>query len=483
MEVESKKPSLERRDRQNPPGTSKDLDNSIYDGVAFSVSAGIGDNYIPAAAILNGAGALQVGLLSAIPQFIGSLLQFLSFPLMRRIGSRKAMVLGGVALQSISWLAVAATMFYPGELSFWVMLGAFSLGVGISLMVNPAWASWIADLVPENQRPHFFASRNRLMNLALFVSTFAAGIMLRDLSASLGVRIAFALIFLAAFLARALTYYFHNKVSEPEFRPMMMHEVHLKHLFLLPAYKKELTFLIFISLMNFATQVASPFFTPYMLQSLGFDLAGIGFVSAVAIIVKVASLPYWGSMIDRFGNKKVLAVCSVGAALVPAIWLLSRDFYHILIFNAFSGFVWAGFDLCAFNYLLSSVSRELRASYVSKYNLFNGFLYTAGSLAGGIAISSIGNSLLFGFAAIPVIFIASTVMRLSVSLALLPRIPEKELPSTHTERHLLLKVLAVYPAQGAIMTVMHGWNITHRVIDAGKSTGMKFIHNVGSLKK
>ncbi len=465
-------------EQQGMKGSKKDLNNSIYDGVLFSLMTGLGDNFLPAAAVLGGATSFQIGLLSAIPSLAGSVFQFFAGPLLRLVGSRKKFVIAGVGLHAIAWLLIAGIMFYPGEISFWALLAVYSMGFGINLLVNSAWSSWIADLVPENERARFFADRNRYLNLALFTATFLGGIFLRDVDLGFGQKAAFALIFFIAFMARALSLYFHAKIFEPEFKPMLMHEIGLKHLFLLPSYKNELSVILFLSIMTFSTQIASPFFTPYMITDLKFDLGMIGAITSIAIVARIISQRYWGNMIDIYGNRMVLIVCAVGASLVPAMWLLSKDFMHIMVFNAFSGFVWGGFDLASFNFLLGSVSREIRASFMSKYNMFNGLLYAIGGIAGAIAIGYFGADLYWGFAAIPLVFIISTGLRLLTVIIFAPMLPRKDLPGLQEDRDLIVKILAVYPAQGAIMTVFNGWNITHKAIDTSASKSRILISDI-----
>ena len=461
-----------------PSQRKQDLKYSIYDGSLFSVMSGFGDNFLSAAAVIGGASSFDIGLLSAVPYAAGSLFQFFSSPLIRALKSRKTLVVGGVALQALTWLIVALIMFYPGKLPFVALLAAYSVGFGINLMINPAWSSWIADLVPDNERAKFFAERNRYVYLLLFTATFLGGIILSDLNAGIGEKAAFAVIFFLACMARAIGAFFLLKTSEPEFKPMLMHEVALKHLFLLPSYKNELSVILFLSVMNFSAQIAAPFFTPYMITNLNFDLGMVGAITSISIIMKMVSQRYWGSMIDAYGNRTVLICCGIGAALVPAIWLMSTDFVHIMLFNAFSGFVWGGFELTSFNFLLATVPRELRGSYMSKYNLFNGILYALGSVAGGVALAFLGTGIYWGFAAIPVIFLVSTGFRLATVLVFAPVLPKKDLPGKQEDRDLIIKILAVNPAMGAVATVFNGWNITHKAIGTSAMKSKMLINGI-----
>ena len=168
---------------------------SSLEGMAYALMAGLGDAYLPAAAIFLGASNFMVGLLAALPQLFGALLQFITLDLLRILKSRKAMVVAGSLLQALTWLPVIALVLWPGKLSVELIIALFSVGTGITLMVNPAWSSWISDIVPENERAHFFGSRSRLMQLALFFSTFLAGFAVRQLELGFGASLAFAAVF------------------------------------------------------------------------------------------------------------------------------------------------------------------------------------------------------------------------------------------------------------------------------------------------
>ena len=273
--------------------------NINADGMAYSVMAGIGDAYLPAALVLLGATEFYIGMLAALPQFCGAAFQFLSLSAIRLIKSRKLLVLIASALQALTWLGIVLLILWPSPVSDDLILGLFSLGAGLSLFANPAWSSWIADIIPGNERAVFFARRNKLMQIVLFITIFVAGLAVRQLQLEYGLSLAFAAIFLVAFAARASTVWFHSRVDDVKYEIRLINEIQLKHLFLLPAYKNELWFLIFVALMSFSVQFASPFFTPYMLNSLRFDVCMLGTLTTIAIVAKIVSFPYWGKEIGR----------------------------------------------------------------------------------------------------------------------------------------------------------------------------------------
>jgi len=445
---------------------SRSMRASTLEGMAYAVMSGVGDAYVPAAAVALGASSFYIGLLAALPQFLGALLQSFSLSAIRLLKSRKLIAVATSFLQAASWLAVIAVMLWPSELSVPLLVLFFSAGAAMTMMANPAWSSWISDIVPENERAGFFANRNRLTQLTLFATTFGAGFLLREMELAYPAAAAFAAVFAIALIARLLSAYLHSRADDVKYEPQLMSEIKLKHLFLLPAYRNELWFLMFMAIMNFTVQLAAPFFTPYMLDELGFDLGMLGLMTSVSILAKIASFPYWGKISDRFGNRTVLVATAFLVPLVPLLWLTTKNALLIGIFDAFSGFVWAGFDLASFNFALAMVDRKLRPSFIAKYNQFNGIFYAAGSVAGGLFLTNFGTLSLFGYSGILLLFLISGALRLAAVLAFAPRLTtSKEIANKSDERAMIFNLVAVYPMLGAVHHVVNGWNFTRNIVE------------------
>jgi Na+/melibiose symporter-like transporter len=64
--------------------------------------------------------------------------------------------------------------------------------------------------------------------------------------------------------------------------------------------------ILFLSTWNFAVNLAAPFFTVYMLRSLGYPMTVIVVLFTISQLANVAALNLWGPLIDRFSNKAVL---------------------------------------------------------------------------------------------------------------------------------------------------------------------------------
>jgi hypothetical protein len=156
------------------------------------------------------------------------------------------------------------------------------------------------------------------------------------------------------------------------------------------------------------------------------------------------------------------------APLVPLLWLFSGDVWMLALFQVFSGFIWAGYDLSVFNSALSLVGRELRPSFISKYNAFGSIANAAGAIAGGMFLTVYPESAFLGFSGILLVFLISGAMRLAVAFAFAPRLASsKAIANTTADRAMVFKLVAVYPTQGAVNQVMNGWNFTQKVVRRG----------------
>lgn len=455
-----------------PEQREKSKRNINREGMAYSMMAGFGDTYVPAALVSIGASNFAVGLLASLPQLFGAFLQFLSLSVLRVMKSRKKMVIAGSLIQALSWLIIAGLVLWAENLAQDAIIIIFSLGFGASTLVNPAWSSWVADIIDQKERARFFADRNRIMQIVLFVTVFFAGMAISQMQVLFGASLAFSVIFAFAFITRLASVFFHMETEDVPYDPIKATEIRLRHLILLPSYKNELWFLTFVATMGFGVQFASPFFTPYMLNNLGMDVWALGALTTINIVSMVASYRYWGEMIDKYGNRTALIATSFAVPFVPLLWLLSSDFWALALFQAFSGFAWAGYNLSVFNTALSMVSRELRLSFISKYNAANMLASAAGAFCGGAFLATFRGFSLFGFSDILLVMLISGIMRLVIALAFAPRIVRsRDIANKTIDRSMIIKLVAVYPTQGAVEHVLNGWDFTRKIVREGANAG------------
>lgn len=180
--------------------------------------------------------------------------------------------------------------------------------------------------------------------------------------------------------------------------------------------------MLFLFAMSFAVNVASPYFTVYQLRDIQMSYLAFAVLETVSSVATILAVTHWGQAADRAGNLKAMYLASALIPLVPLLWLMSANLVYLGFVQAFSGFAWAGFNLCSVNYLYDATTPENRTRYLAYFNAGNGVAAGLGAFLGGyiapyLPVQIMGSQVL-------VLFLISGVLRGVVSLVFLPRLKE-----------------------------------------------------------
>lgn len=447
------------------PHIEQSLRRSVHDGVSHAVSSGAGETYLSAYALLHKASAAQISLLAALPALLGACAQPLSAWLERRL-ARRQIIGAGVLLEALAWfLALWLPYLYPRQALALVIAAAALYHFGANL-ITPAWSSLMGDLVPERRRGRFFARRARLMSLTHLIALTAAGLVLHTLEASGATRLGFMLIFGLAGTARLYALHQVAGMHEPA-RPSAAAAALDLHGWRewLPRLRRSAfaRFTLFFALMAFAVAIASPFFAVYMLRDLRFSYAQFTACIAMSVATQFFTLRVWGRLGDVFGNRAVLAATAAVIPLLPALWLVSPNFWYLLAIQVLGGLVWAGFSLAANNYLYDIVPAPRRAAAAAVHYSLHQAAVFAGALTGGL-LSAVPPSRLTLFgqplvwtSSLWAVLLISTLARSLVAFAFLPTLREVRAVRVLGARELFLRVLRFNTLSGLALGVTAAW--------------------------
>jgi len=428
----------------------RSLRYSVYDGAASAAMIGFGESFFTAFAVFLRANNIQIGLLSALPQALGSALQLASGRLLALAGSRRALVSSAALLQALMYLPMALA-YFAGPMAANYLIAFACLYWVFGMILGPAWNSWMGDLTSENERGAYFGRRSKVVGAFTFGSFLLGGAILglqgdgpeREFAG-------FASIFALALIVRVISFLFLRKMHEPPMETPAEREAGFVE-FLRGARSNNYGLLaLYLSLMNFSVYVAVPFFTPYMLRDLGFDYLTFTLVSAAAVATKVLTLPVWGGAVDRFGSRKVLTLAGVLMPVVPALWLFSGGLAWLVAIQLYSGFAWAGFEIASMGLIFDATEPSRRASSVAYYNVLNGAAILVGALLGGVLVRY---SDLFA-SRYMVAFLASFVLRGATSYFFLPRIREVRRVEAIGYPHLFFKIVSSMPTMGPVLGII-----------------------------
>jgi MFS family permease len=398
----------------------KSLRKSIFDGSAYSVMLGLTQNYITPYALTMKATTQQIGLLTSVPNFTMAAAQFAAPAFSERIGSRKGFILPMVLMHALMWLPVLLVPYLFHTHQVWWLIAFMTLSTAFDSAVNPAWGSLMADLVPTQMRGRYFGLRNRITAFVSMAFSYAAGGILQLLTGN--TNLAFTIIFVGAMASRLVSFYFLSKMYEPLSLATQRrgHDSMLKMARGLFSTNIGI-FIVFCALMNFATTVAGPFFSPYMLRDLNLSYIVYTALNSAAGLATVGFMTWWGKRIDRAGSIKVLKITSLFVPFVPLGWLPSHSLWWLTIMQVFSGFAWAGFQLSSGVFIFDAAPPQNRTRYIAVYNSLIYLGVSLGALVGGVVTPLLPPIMGSSFLSI---FAVSGAARLAVSLFFLRRIKE-----------------------------------------------------------
>ena len=441
------------------PQIDRTLRHSVRDGVAYSVMSGGAETYLSAFALFLKASAPQVALLATLPPLLGSLAQLLSAWLVRGLRRRKTLILIGASLQALVWLPLLFLPLAFPERAVLLLVICATLYHATGHFAVPLWVSLMGDLVPERKRGRYFGRRTRLATMTAFLALAGGGILLHVFDARGWTLFGFAALFITAALARSVSVYHLGRMHEPAMDqpPARLTPGWLGRLRDSHAWR----FTLYIVCMQGAVAVAAPFFAVYMLRDLQFSYLQFMANTGMAVLVQFLTLNTWGRISDVFGNRLILVTTGALIPFLPALWLVSDNFWYLLAIQVISGLCWAGFSLSTSNFLYELVPSERRSGYMAFHNVFTALAVFAGGMFGAwlthvlpttYTLFGIGwtwGSVLLG------VFAASTLLRGLVALWFLPRLEEVRVPRRRmSPRQLVFRVTRFNAFSGLIYEVV-----------------------------
>jgi MFS family permease len=358
---------------------------SLFDGIFASLMLGFTANYATPFALILGARNFQIGLLTALPQLLSAFSQLASADLVERSRRRVKFITYTVLGQGIIWFVIGGIPYFTprGQTNWFIILLALNTVFGA--VAIPAWASLMSDTVAQTSYGAYFAWRGRILGLISLVSNLLAGAWLYQLSTNK--YLAFIILFGVAGFCRLISGYFISRMADVPL--VVIPEKRFNYLEFIRRLPESnfVKFTLFVAGVNFATFLAGPFFAVYMLSDLKFTYTAYAAVNTAGALAGLLGLSVWGKLADRYGNVKILRSTALFIPLLPIFWLGSSHLSYLIIVNAVAGYFWAGFNLCAVNFIFDAASPAVRTRCLGYFNFTNGIAVFAGALLGGYLVN------------------------------------------------------------------------------------------------
>ena len=382
--------------RDEPPTDSEEgrtLRLILYDAIASeamgTLTTGV---FLAGFAVALDADNLAIGVLAAVP-FLVQLLQIPATLLVERLRVRRDICVWAAGIGRAFLLAAAVAPLLPTTAGVVTLIVSLAIYQGMAAIGGCAWNSWMRDLVPASQFGRFFGRRTTATTAVSIVLALVGSALIDSWKsyvpdhAAAGYTILFTLSALIGFLGVYLL-----RIT-PD-RPMAPVEKAAHPIALLSAPLRDPNFrrlLFFQSSWNFAVNLAAPFFTIYMLKTLGYSLTSILALTIASQLANLAALGLWGTLIDRFSNKAVLGIasplflaCILGWTFTGLAWMQPMLFYFLVGLHILMGLSTAGVGLASGNIAMKLSPAGQATAYLAANSVITASCTAVAPILGGL---------------------------------------------------------------------------------------------------
>lgn len=384
----------------------KNLKLSTIEGCFWAVMYGGGETFLSACAVFLQFSPFQISFLSSFPPFIGSCFQLFSSIIKNKFKDIKQFVVTMSYLQAILWIVLVILLFYKPTYKYILIWSCIYWTIGT--IIQPAWTAWMGYFVPRRIRARYFGKRNRIIGFISFLATLIAGYILDIFSENL--IFGFAIIFIAAFIGRALSAFYLNKkfnFEEKETQNIIEYISSFKNL--IKNKNKSFYYIVFNSYISFSIMFFGPLFSIYMLRTMELGVLVYTINMTLWQISNFSCSSYFGKLCEKIGDYKVLKISTYMIVFLPILWILlyyldnQTQILATFLVSILAGVCFSAFTLSSFN-LLYKISKKEDVIHFSALGTFikGAAILMGGILAGLIVESSFIKQIAQNFNLIPI---------------------------------------------------------------------------------
>jgi MFS family permease len=380
------------------------------DGSAFSVMVGGGELYFAAFAMALGIDKVAAGLVATVPLLVGAGLQLVSPWAVARLRSNGRWCVLTATVQAAVFVPLIAFAL-TGSASATVLFAVVSLYFGAGFASGPSWTTWIEELVPRRVASHYFARRSVWCYAAQITAIGAAGAAL-EAGDRAGLKlVAFAAVFAAAGLARAVSARCLVLQRDPVPQPEGERHLSMGEILRGDERRGVRQLLVFLLTTYCAVSIASPFVTPYLRGVLYVSETQFAVLLAMPYAARVLTLGWLGGVARRHGARRVMWIGALAYVPAAGLWAAGTGFAWLVLVQAVTGFAMAAFELANLLLWFEAVRADERTSILTTYQFWYAAAIAAGSVVGCVLLVMLGA----GREAFVAVFLVSAAARLAAA--------------------------------------------------------------------
>lgn len=322
-----------------------------------------------------------IGLISALP-FIANFLQVFSAHYLAKWRPPKFVTVTAASCHLVTWIALSFMLpWIPKDdptVAGRVLVAWFLLSSFFSAIAGVAWNAWIEDWVPSRLRGKYFGRRNGALQVSTLTFALGAGWALAHWKYAIP---AFQGVIAVAALMRVFSLRWQSQTpSRPRKRAVGPVLPLRQQVEVVLQSKSFLMFVAFGAVWSFAANCFGPFYHTFMLDELDFSAFDVSVLFTLSQLGGALSLPAWGALLDRYGNKTVMTASLILWQVQNFLWcFLTPDNSELL----YGMWLWGGITSAGF--ILGQFTILLRLIPVEAKNLAIGFNLAITSLFAALA--------------------------------------------------------------------------------------------------
>lgn len=332
---------------------------------------------------------VHIALMSSLP---GAVMAFLVLPgaiYLNTLEDKHKMTGHLILICRLFLLLFAAVPFVP-EAYRPIMFVIFVvlLGVPTSIYLT-SYQAFIGDIFEPSARVDAIGKRNMLTVPATIVLTFCTGWALKNIPNTEAQRLnLYQVFYVVAFMVGMAELYVFKKFRIHHSQKVKsLAKFNLKEML---ANRKFTRFLKSSLLFHFGWQMGWPLFTIYTISVLKADEAWLSYMSIGSSLAMFFGYIFWSKAIAKRGNHSITAICTLGMALTPLLYILSPNLYVLLITGTISGFFVSGTVSVLLSDLLEVVPHDQKVLYIGLYSLFTNVSLAISPLVGSFFKETFG---------------------------------------------------------------------------------------------
>jgi MFS family permease len=335
---------------------------------------------------------MPIGLMTALPYFCNFIQPLLMTFLLGKMSPFRVMILT-FTLSALPW---CCAMFLPwtGNATNLIFTGILLVATLANCVASVTWSSAISEVVPPHISGRYFGRRNLIFGVWTLIIVFVAGWCVGRANDTFS---AFAVVFVAAGLARLVAMLFLSRMSFPKtVMERQLQPASLANMHEVLRDKNYFRLVLFIGVWGLLINAAIPFYTVFLVWRLNMNVDAIVVFTTLASLGGLLTLKAWGHLCDQFGNRPVLQVCAtIWAITALAIWPFVGPRWHWQLYPGYFiiGAATAGFQLAQFNLMIKLAPAGKRPAAVAVFLSITSLLTALGPILGGQLLSRIPHNL------------------------------------------------------------------------------------------